>query len=83
MLTWMIATYFMCLAFGWGLLAFDYLVIRVEKKTKDEPWLSDAVIIGGASAVLSPLIQWSHTIIQTKGSVRLPLPGVCSCGFGS
>lgn len=73
MLTWMIATYFMCLAFGWGLLALDFLVIRAEKKTKDEPWVSDAVIIGGASAVLSPIIQWSNTIIQTSGSVGAAL----------
>ena len=74
MLTWMITTYFMCLAFGWGLLAFDYLVIRVEKKTKDEPWMSDAIIIGGAAAVLSPIIQWSNTIVQTRATVAFLAP---------
>ena len=85
MLTWMITTYFMCLAFGWGLLAFDYLVIRVEKKTKDEPWMSDAIIIGGAAAVLSPIIQWSNTIVQTRATVGLPdilqRKGQGSCAF--
>ena len=69
MLTWMIATYFMCLAFGWSLLGVDYLVVTIEKEQKTEPWISDAVIIGGASAVLSPIIQWSHTIIQTRKTV--------------
>ena len=68
MLTWMIITYFACLAFGWGLLASDYLVVTIEKKQQTEPWISDAVIIGGASAVLSPIIQWSNTIIQTRNT---------------
>lgn len=69
MLSWMIGTYFMCLAFGWSLLGLDYLLVTIEKKVKTEPWISDAVIIGGASAVLSPIIQWSNTIIQTRKSV--------------
>ncbi len=34
-----------------------------------EPWVNDAVVIGGASAVLSPIIQWGHTILQSKPQV--------------
>ena len=69
MLTRMILTYFLCLTFGWGLLFFDYSYNWVEHREKDEPWVSDVVIIGGASAILSPIIQWSHTIAQTKTTV--------------
>lgn len=35
-----------------------------------EPWVNDAVVIGGASAVLSPIIQWGHTILQSKPQVQ-------------
>lgn len=35
-----------------------------------EPWVNDAVVIGGASAVLSPIIQWGHTILQSKPQVH-------------
>ena len=34
-----------------------------------EPWVNDAVVIGGASAVLSPIIQWGHTILQSRPQV--------------
>lgn len=77
MLSYMIGTYFICLTFGWSLLGLDFLFVRIERQQKSEPWISDAVIIGGASAVLSPIIQWSNTIIQTSKSVstasRLPV----------
>ena len=52
-----------------------------------EPWVNDAVVIGGASAVLSPIIQWGHTILQSKPQVwwygnvihrRPPLSNLCS-----
>ena len=36
-----------------------------------EPWVNDAVVIGGASAVLSPIIQWGHTILQSRPQVCL------------
>ena len=32
--------------------------------------MNDAVVIGGASAVLSPIIQWGHTILQSKPQVH-------------
>ena len=32
--------------------------------------MNDAVVIGGASAVLSPIIQWGHTILQSKPQVQ-------------
>lgn len=40
------------------------LLLRLQ-----EPWVNDAVVIGGASAVLSPIIQWGHTILQSKPQV--------------
>ena len=36
MLTRMIATYFLCLMFGWGLLLFDYTYNWLEHREKDE-----------------------------------------------
>lgn len=39
-------------------------------KPQAEPWINDAVTIGGASAVLSPIIQWGHTIMYTNGKVQ-------------
>lgn len=69
MLSWMIITYFMCLGFGWGLLLLDYSWTKIERRPNEEPWISDVVIIGGASAVLSPIIQWSNKILQTRKTV--------------
>ncbi|KAK9816875.1 hypothetical protein WJX72_006410 [[Myrmecia] bisecta] len=66
MLNWMIISYMGCLALGWGLLLGDYIFNELEKHPKAEPWINDAVIIGGASAVLSPIIQWGHTILHSK-----------------
>lgn len=41
-------------------------------KPQAEPWINDAITIGGASAVLSPIIQWGHTIMFTNGKVHRP-----------
>ena len=46
---------------------------RTCAKPQAEPWINDAVTIGGASAVLSPIIQWGHTIMYTNGKVQRPL----------
>lgn len=44
-----------------------------------EPWVNDAVVIGGASAVLSPIIQWGHTILQSKPQVHHPVSRNSRC----
>jgi len=62
MINHMIVSYISCLALGWGLLFFDWALNEVEKHPKAEPWISNAVTIGGASAVLSPIIQWGHAV---------------------
>ena len=48
------------------------LVLKTDW-SQAEPWINDAVTIGGASAVLSPIIQWGHTIMYTNGRVRSAL----------
>ncbi|KAL3146360.1 hypothetical protein ABBQ32_003049 [Trebouxia sp. C0010 RCD-2024] len=69
MINWMLITYFGCLGVGWGLLLFDWVWNKAHKLHSQEPWVNDAVVIGGASAVLSPIIQWGHTILQSKPQV--------------
>ena len=49
-----------------GMLLLGLSVTCLELQ---EPWVNDAVVIGGASAVLSPIIQWGHTILQSKPQV--------------
>ncbi|KAL0049321.1 hypothetical protein WJX82_011251 [Trebouxia sp. C0006] len=66
MINWMLVTYLGCLGLGWGLLLFDWVWNKSHKLHSQEPWVNDAVVIGGASAVLSPIIQWGHTILQSK-----------------
>ena len=77
MINHMILSYVACLVLGWGLLLFDWAINEVEKHPKAEPWISNAVTIGGASAVLSPIIQWGHAILysNTAVSLRSPLLG--------
>lgn len=70
MINYMLISYAALLLLGWGLLFFDWAVNELEKHPKAEPWINDAVTIGGASAVLSPIIQWGHTIVYTSSSVR-------------
>jgi len=70
MINYMLISYAALLLLGWGLLSFDWAVNELEKHPKAEPWINDAVTIGGASAVLSPIIQWGHTIVYTRSSVR-------------
>ncbi|BDA46731.1 hypothetical protein COCOBI_09-1840 [Coccomyxa sp. Obi] len=57
MINHMLLSYVALLLFGWGLLFFDWAFNELEKHPKAEPWINDAVTIGGASAVLSPIIQ--------------------------
>ena len=71
MINHMIASYISCLALGWGLLFFDWALNEVEKHPKAEPWISNAVTIGGASAVLSPIIQWGHAVAYSSNAVSL------------
>ena len=71
MINHMIVAYLSCLALGWGLLFFDWALNEVEKHPKAEPWISNAVTIGGASAVLSPIIQWGHAVAYSSNSVSL------------
>ena len=66
MLSWMIITYFICLGLGWGLLLLDYIIIRMERRSMSEPWANDVVVIGGASAVLSPIINWGEIILNSN-----------------
>ena len=47
-----------------------YQEAHARAKPQAEPWINDAVTIGGASAVLSPIIQWGHTIMYTNGKVQ-------------
>ena len=71
MINHMILSYVACLVLGWGLLFFDWAINEVEKHPKAEPWISNAVTIGGASAVLSPIIQWGHAILYSCAAVSL------------
>ncbi|CAK0785869.1 hypothetical protein CVIRNUC_009082 [Coccomyxa viridis] len=71
MINHMILSYVACLVLGWGLLFFDWAINEVEKHPKAEPWISNAVTIGGASAVLSPIIQWGHAILYSRAAVSL------------
>ena len=71
MINHMIASYIACLGLGWGLLFFDWALNEVEKHPKAEPWISNAVTIGGASAVLSPIIQWGHAVAYSSDAVSL------------
>jgi hypothetical protein len=73
MINHMLLSYVSLLAFGWGLLFFDWAVNELEKHPKAEPWINDGVTIGGASAVLSPIIQWGHAIVYTNPQVYYPL----------
>ncbi len=72
MINHMLLSYAALLLFGWGLLFFDWVFNEVEKHPKAEPWINDAVTIGGASAVLSPIIQWGHSIAYSNPAVMLP-----------
>ncbi len=69
MINHMLMSYVALLIFGWGLLFFDWAVNEIEKHPKAEPWINDGVTIGGASAVLSPIIQWGHCIAYTNPQV--------------
>lgn len=71
MINHMIVSYVSCLCLGWGLLFFDWAWNEVEKHPKAEPWISNAVTIGGASAVLSPIIQWGHAVMYSPSAVCL------------
>ena len=66
MINHMLLSYVFLLVLGWGLLFFDWAVNELEKHPKEEPWINDGVTIGGASAVLSPIIQWGHAIVYTN-----------------
>lgn len=79
MITHMIVSYVSCLSVGWGLLFFDWAWNEVEKHPKAEPWISNAITIGGASAVLSPIIQWGHAVMYSPRAVCLDaLSKICS-----
>ena len=75
----MIITYIACLTLGWGLLLFDYLWNRGHKVHDQEPYRNDAVVIGGASAVLSPIIQWGHTILNSRRTRKVGATCMCPC----
>jgi hypothetical protein len=47
MINQMLLSYVLCLALGWRLLFFDRALNEVEKHPKAEPWINDAVVIGG------------------------------------
>ena len=78
MINHMILSYISCLALGWGLLFFDWALNEVEKHPKAEPWISNAVTIGGASAVLSPIIQWGHAVAYSSNAVSSGLLHICT-----
>ena len=77
MINHMIVSYISFLALGWGLLFFDWALNEVEKHPKAEPWISNAVTIGGASAVLSPIIQWGHAVAYSSDAAS-PTPAQLS-----
>ncbi len=83
MINHMIVSYISCLALGWGLLFFDWALNEVERHPKAEPWISNAVTIGGASAVLSPIIQWGHAVAYSSTAVSFGPLHICAdvCTF--
>lgn len=78
MITHMIVSYVSCLSVGWGLLFFDWAWNEVKKHPKAEPWISNAVTIGGASAVLDPIIQWGHAVMYSPPAVCLDAVSQCA-----